>query len=79
MAEATAAIIIAGLSAAIGTVVWLVRLEGRVNAVVKDNDRTQKDVDELRIKHETLDSSLVKELTAIKITLAKIEGYLTKE
>lgn len=70
---------LAGLSLAFITgVVWLVRLEGRINAVEKSNERTQTDVDVLRIKHESLDSELVKELTQIKVTLAKIEGFLAQ-
>lgn len=55
---------------------WLVRLEGKLSAVEEANNRTQKDVDELRIKHDALDSDLVKQLTEIKITLAKIEGFM---
>lgn len=72
MYEATVIIIIS----AIGFIVWLVRLEGKISSVEEANNRTQKDVDELRIKHEALDSDLVKQLTEIKITLAKIEGFL---
>lgn len=74
------AIVALGL-AFIGGVIWLVRLEGRINAVEKANERTQTDVDMLRVKHEALDSELVRELTQIKVTLAKIEGFLaqTKE
>lgn len=60
----------------IGFIVWLVRLEGKLSAVEEANNRTQKDVDELRIKHDALDSDLVKQLTEIKITLAKIEGFM---
>ena len=61
----------------VSVVVWLVRLEGKVNATEKANDRTQEDVNQLRIKHEALDSGLVKELTQIKITLARIEGFMS--
>lgn len=62
----------------VSVTVWLVRLEGRINGIEKSNENTQSDVDALRIKHESLDSELVKELTQIKVTLAKIEGFLAQ-
>ncbi len=71
--EATVTLFIA----AIGYIVWLVRLEGRINAIDIANNRTQKDVDDLRIRHEALDSGLVKQLTEIKVTLAEIRGTLS--
>lgn len=73
MAESIGVLFLAFVS----VVVWLVRLEGRVNANEKSNDRTQEDVNQLRVKHEALDSGLVKELTQIKITLARIEGFMS--
>lgn len=71
------AVVALGL-AFIGGIIWLVRLEGRINSIHEANKRTQTDVDMLRVKHESLDSELVKELTQIKVTLAKIEGFLAQ-
>jgi chromosome segregation ATPase len=57
-------------------VVWLVRLEGRINQVESSNIETQKDVDDLRLKHESLDERLVNKLSEIERALARIEGRL---
>lgn len=65
------------LLSAISGIVWLVRLEGKVSHNAKLTDECQKDVDNLRVKVETIDSSIVKELTEIKVTLAKIDGYIS--
>jgi negative regulator of sigma E activity len=68
------------LAAAITTVVgivWLVRLEGRINYQEKFSKETQKDVDELRIKHENLDDKLLARIGELEKTLARIEGALT--
>jgi hypothetical protein len=53
----------------IGFVVWLVRLEGKVYY-------NEKQIDELQIKHENLDSELVKKLSALETAIARVEGYL---
>lgn len=57
-------------------VVWLVRLEGKIHAAVNANVETQKDVDELRVKHEQLDSKVLEQLSEIKQSLARLEGSL---
>ena len=57
-------------------IVWLVRLEGRINYNERNLNGTNADVEKLKIKVENIDSDLVRELTEIKITLAKIEGFL---
>lgn len=62
--------------AVIGFIVWLVRLEGKINAVEKSNVETQKDVDELRARHEALDSKIVEQLSEIRESLARLEGSL---
>lgn len=62
----------------IGGLVWGVRLEGRVNANDKANENTQKDVDDLRARHETLQSELVKDVNEIKVALARIQGLLER-
>ena len=62
--------------ASLGVVIWLVRLEGQVS-----NNRElvlgcQKDVDDLRIRHESLDSKVVEQLAQVRESLARIEGAL---
>ena len=60
----------------IGLIVWLVRLEGRVNQVDRDYRAIEKRVDALTIKHEELDSKLVGQLADVRESLARIEGKL---
>lgn len=57
-------------------VVWLVRLEGSVAHAKELARGCQKDVDELRIKHESLDSKIVEQLAQVREALARIEGRL---
>jgi hypothetical protein len=60
----------------IGFTVWLVRLEGKTHANEKANIETQKDVDTLRSKHESLDSKIIDQLGAVRESLARLEGRL---
>ncbi len=62
--------------AVITAIVWLVRLEGKIAANQKANSETQKDVDELRHKHEGLDSKIIEQLGAVRESLARLEGRL---
>lgn len=62
--------------AAVGVIVWLVRLEGRVNQGDKDHEATEKRMDILTTKHDHLDSKVVKELSNVRESLARIEGAL---
>lgn len=64
--------------ALIGAIIFVIRGEGRTNALHERLVRVEKDHDELRIRVQSIDSELVKELTQIKITLAKIEGFLAR-
>ena len=64
------------LIALLGFVVWCVRLEGKVHAANKANEETQKDVDNLRIKHESLDSKIIEQLGQVRESLARLEGAL---
>lgn len=64
--------------AALGGVIWLVRLEGKVKNNEEANSRTQADVDDLRARFEMINSELVKELTQIRVAIAKIEGILER-
>jgi peptidoglycan hydrolase CwlO-like protein len=59
---------------AIGAVIWLVRLEGKVSHINEKSNETQKDVDSLRVKHDALDSKIVDKLAEISERLARIEG-----
>lgn len=65
--------------AVIGFAVWLIRLEGRVQQVSDRNIETQKDIDDLRIRHESLDSKIVDQLTKLREDLAEIKGYLSSK
>jgi hypothetical protein len=69
-------VILTSIIAFTGAVVWMVRLEGKVNNNEKSVDNAQKDIDALRIKHESLDSKVVQELITIRESLARIEGRL---
>ena len=64
------------ISAVIGLVVWLVRLEGKHTANEKAIERVEKQTSALEIKHEQLDSKLVQQLAAVREALARIEGAL---
>jgi hypothetical protein len=58
----------------IGLIVWLVRLEGKTL-------NNEKRIDHLDQQVNTMEGALVKELSDVKQSLARIEGYLqaTKE
>lgn len=64
------------ISIAVLGLIWLVRLEGKVKYIQDANKETQKDVDELRVKHEALDSKIVEQLAQIRESLARLEGKL---
>lgn len=64
------------MSASIGLIVWLVRLEGKTSNNEKSIERVEKQADALEIKHEQLDSKLVQQLAAVREALARIEGAL---
>jgi hypothetical protein len=62
--------------ALLGYVIWLVRLEGRVNQADRIISDTQRDVEALRIKHENLDSKIIQQLAEVRESLARLEGAL---
>lgn len=64
------------LAAILGAVVWLVRLEGKVAHAERLALEAQKDVDNLRVKHESLDSKIVEQLGEVRESLARLEGAL---
>lgn len=57
-------------------IVWLVRLEGRVNYNDEANRNTQTDVDDLRGRVESLDSKIMEQLSDVRESLARIEGHM---
>lgn len=61
----------------IGLVVWLARLEGKTDGAIKSNEETQRDVNDLRARHEGLDSKIVEQLTRVRESLARLEGYFS--
>lgn len=62
--------------AVISFTVWLVRLEGKVKANEKATDGLAGQVKDLTTRHEALDSELVKKLSSLERSVARIEGYL---
>lgn len=64
------------VSSLVGVIIWFIRLEGRVKACEKFGDMLGKEIDNVIIKHEALDSRVVEELARIRESLARIEGGL---
>ncbi len=60
----------------IGAVIWAIRQEGKISHLADKLNGTQRDVDDLRVRHENLDSKIVQELAHLKESVARIEGYL---
>ncbi len=53
----------------LGFIIWLIRLEGKVRYLDRDLSR-------LEVKHDALDSQIVRDLVRIRESLAHIEGKL---
>lgn len=62
--------------ACLAGVIWAVRLEGKHSANEKDITRLDKEMDSIKIKHESLDSKVVEQLADVRESLARIEGAL---
>lgn len=62
------------IAGAIGAIVWLVRIEGRLNAVSKQSDNTDQEVKNLDVKLNEFDSKLLAKLSEIAERLSYIEG-----
>jgi hypothetical protein len=60
----------------IGIIIWAIRQEGKIGHLEDKLNGTQRDVDDLRTRHESLDSKIVQELASLKESVARIEGYL---
>lgn len=67
---------IEAIIAIVALIVWLVRLEAKTNATDKANIETQKDVDEVRHKLEGFDTKIIAQLSAVRESLARLEGRL---
>jgi hypothetical protein len=61
----------------IALAVWLVRLEGKTDSAIKATIEAQKDIDDLRIRHEGLDTKIVEQLARVRESLARLEGYFS--
>ena len=64
------------ITAFIGLIVWLVRLEGKGTINERDISRNTMEIEKLNVKHESLDSKVVEQLATVKESLARIEGAL---
>ncbi len=64
--------IIAGITA----VAWFIRLESKNESNSKDLVRLENEISVLKVKHDSLSSSLVAELSELKAAVARVEGYL---
>lgn len=53
----------------VGLVVWFTRLEAKTT-------RNETDIDRLSKKHDALESELIKDLSEVKQSLARIEGQI---
>jgi hypothetical protein len=62
--------IVAIILPVVALIVWLIRLEGRVNMVERANIETQKDVDHMRTDNKIIFETLA----AIRESLARLEG-----
>lgn len=66
--------------AAVGFIVWLVRLEGTGAAAKELSEQRfhefDKRINALQIKHDALDSKIVDQLSEVRESLARLEGAL---
>lgn len=60
----------------ISGVVWLVRLEGRVNYIERIEQDCQKDVDQLKAEQQMLINDVTKELARVREGLSEIKGII---
>lgn len=57
---------------ALGGLVWLIRIEGRINYAEKTLDR-------LQIKHEELENKIMDKLSVIEKSISRLEGMMMKD
>lgn len=72
-------------SLVVGGIIWLIRLEGRVNQGDRDHSSAEKlilsvdkRVDVIVGKHDALESRVLAQLSEVRESLARIEGSLNK-
>lgn len=63
-------------SIVLAVIVWFIRLEGRINYLERQDIKKDSELEKLKTKIEIVDSELVKELSLIKESIARIEGRL---
>lgn len=51
-------------------------LKGETRYARQVAEGAQKDIDELRVRHESLDSKIVEQLSQVRESLARLEGAL---
>lgn len=57
-------------------IVWQVRLEGKVKYLEQEVEDRTNDIKELRSEVSHINSDIIKQLTSIKESIARIEGAL---
>lgn len=57
-------------------IVWLVRLEGRINEVSRDGARNEKRTTNLENGLKQFNTQIVEQLSEVKQSLARLEGAL---
>lgn len=60
-------------------ILWFARLEQSTKHCISNVERIEKELDQLIIKHEALDSKVLDELSKVREALARIEGQLIGE
>lgn len=83
-------VVVAFLSAVVGGIVWLVRLEGKqyyeskgteaeLASLRNDISLAHKRIDDAKEKHEEMENRILNEMSQIKVSLAEISGYLRRQ
>lgn len=62
--------------AIVGVIVWLVRLEGKVEHLTEKHTLLREDHAKTSAKVETLESDVFEKLSGVEKSLARIEGFL---
>jgi hypothetical protein len=83
-------IVIFSLGTIVGSIIWFVRLEGKVSYHKEMSDTALTSlklaielahtrIDETKEKHEEMESRILNEMGQIKVSLAEISGYMRKQ
>jgi len=68
--------IVSALVAFVLLVAWFIRLESKVMVAAKEIEELTIDLKDVKSRTDGLTSEIVKDLTDIKVSLAKLEGAL---